>query len=87
MAKKRKPSAKTHEAIKKAVERGNKLKKPAPENRIVIEAALGRKMHQIGKAQEIARKHNAILQALHAEANKLDMELKKLDMELKKLDG
>ncbi|HEG44015.1 hypothetical protein LCGC14_2126370 [marine sediment metagenome] len=78
MAKKKKPSAKTHEAIKKAVERGNKLE-PAPGHRIEIEAALGRKMHQIGKAQEIAQRHNAILQALHAQANELDMQLKKLD--------
>ena len=46
-----------------------------------IEAALGKKMHEIGKQQAICMAENKKLQALQEEANKLDLDLTELDGE------
>ena len=48
-------------------------------NREEIEAALGKKMHEIGKQQAICVRENERLKVLNDEANKLDVELTKLD--------
>lgn len=54
-------------AVKKAIQRSD------------IEIALGRKMHQVGKEQEIFTASQNRLNRLQQEANVLDEKLKKLD--------
>ena len=49
------------------------------DSRSDIEIALGRKMHEIGKAQAVFQMYQKRLQKLNDEANALDEELKKLD--------
>jgi len=49
------------------------------EAREEIEAALGRKMHEIGIQQEIVAGNQKLLQKLHSEANEFDQQLKDLD--------
>lgn len=47
--------------------------------RKTIEQALGKKMHEIGKQQEVVQTENKLLKKMQEEANALDEELKKLD--------
>ncbi len=50
-----------------------------PDDRDKIEIALGRKMHQIGREQEVLTASQKRLKKLNDEANELDERLKKLD--------